>query len=100
MKLVEETINSLGNRLNKLSSLASKGVHQEFTLIEAESCLMWTFFLTADFLRIEDGSSGLLSGGKAHPSSGRKCSFAGTQAPPATGTCELPSAPDVSTRCY
>lgn len=64
LKLVEETTNSLGNRLNKLNSLASKGVHQEVTLIEAESCLMWTFFLTADFLRIEDGSSGLLSGSK------------------------------------
>ncbi|MEV4952179.1 hypothetical protein [Paenarthrobacter nitroguajacolicus] len=62
LKLVEETTNSLGNRLNKLNSLASKGVHQEVTLIEAESCLMWTFFLTADFLRIEDGSSGLLNG--------------------------------------
>lgn len=59
VKLVEETIHSLGNRLNKLNSLASKGVHQEVSLIEAESCLMWTFFLTADFLRIEDGSSGL-----------------------------------------
>lgn len=64
VKLVEETVSSLGNRLSKLNSLASKGVHQEVTLIEAESCLMWTFFLTADFLRIEDGSSGLLSGDK------------------------------------
>lgn len=64
LKLVEETTSSLGNRLNKLNSLASKGVHQEVTLIEAESCLMWTFFLTADFLRIEDGSSGILSGGE------------------------------------
>lgn len=61
VKLVEETIQGLGNRLNKLNSLASKGVHQEVSLTEAESCLMWTFFLTADFLRIEDGSSGPLS---------------------------------------
>lgn len=64
VKLVEETMNSLGNRISKLNSLASKGVHQDVTLVEAESCLMWTFFLTADFLRIEDGSSGLLSGDK------------------------------------
>lgn len=61
VKLVEETIQGPGNRLNKLNSLASKGVHQEVSLIEAESCLMWTFFLTADFLRIEDGSASLLS---------------------------------------
>lgn len=64
VKLVEETIQGLGNRLNKLNSLASRGVHQEVSLVEAESCLMWTFFLTADFLRIEDGSSSLLSDSK------------------------------------
>jgi hypothetical protein len=56
VKLVEETLKSLGNRLNKLNSLSSKGVHSEVSLMEAESTLMWTFFLTADFLRIEDGS--------------------------------------------
>ncbi|MFF2842449.1 hypothetical protein [Paenarthrobacter sp. NPDC057981] len=65
VKLVEENIHSLGNRLNKLNSLASKGVHQEVSLIEAESCLMWAFFLTADFLRIEDGTSSLLNEDKA-----------------------------------
>jgi hypothetical protein len=40
--IVEETIQSLGNRLNKLNSLSSKGVHNEASLIKAESCLMWT----------------------------------------------------------
>lgn len=56
VKLVEETLKSLENRLNKLNSLSSKGVHSEVSLMEAQSTLMWTFFLTADFLRIEDGS--------------------------------------------
>lgn len=56
VKLVEETLKGLGNRVIKLNSLSSKGVHNEVSLMEAESCLMWTFFLTADFLRIEDGS--------------------------------------------
>ncbi|MBT2520913.1 hypothetical protein [Arthrobacter sp. ISL-28] len=64
VKLVEETLQGLGNRLNKLNSLASKGVHQEVSVVEAESCLTWTFFLTADFLRLEDGTSGLITADK------------------------------------
>ncbi|WP_427135095.1 hypothetical protein [Pseudarthrobacter sp. S9] len=68
VRLVEEAVEGLGHRLNKLNSLSSKGVHDEVSLVEAESCLMWTFFLVADLLRIEDGSIGLLSDHQNAPS--------------------------------
>lgn len=54
--LVKETLKGLGNRLNRLNELSSKGVHNEVSFAEAETCLMWTYLTTADFLRIADGT--------------------------------------------
>ncbi|MFJ1511847.1 hypothetical protein [Cellulosimicrobium funkei] len=55
--LVKETLRGLGNRLARLNELSSKGVHDEVSSAEAETCLMWTYLTAADFLRIADGTS-------------------------------------------
>lgn len=59
--VVKEAINSLDSRLKALDSLASKGVHDEVTVAEAETCVAQTYLLAADFLRLADGTSALLS---------------------------------------
>ncbi|MDX8145004.1 hypothetical protein SK854_23040 [Lentzea sp. BCCO 10_0061] len=58
--VIQKTLDSLGARLKSLDSLASKGVHDEVTAAEAETCIVWTYLLAADVVRIADGSSALL----------------------------------------
>jgi hypothetical protein len=55
--LVKETMRSLGARLQRLTELSSKGVHDEVDRVEAETCVMWTYLTAADILRIADGTS-------------------------------------------
>lgn len=55
--LIQSTITDLSARLKHLDGLASKGVHDEVTASEAETCLVSTYMLAADLLRIADGSS-------------------------------------------
>lgn len=59
-KVLDTTLSSLVSRLKALDSLASKGVHGEVTSAEAETCIMWTYMLASDFLRLADGESSLL----------------------------------------
>lgn len=56
-EVVQETLRSLGHRLRALNGLASKGVHNEVSLAEAENCVAWTYMLAADVLRIADGTA-------------------------------------------
>jgi hypothetical protein len=56
-KAVQETLRSLGDRLKRLDNLSSKGVHDEVSVIEAETCMLWTYLTAADFLRIADGTT-------------------------------------------
>lgn len=58
--VITKTVDSLGARLKSLDSLASKGVHDEVSAAEAEACIVWTYLLAADFVRIADGTSALL----------------------------------------
>ncbi len=51
---------SLGARLKSLDSLASKGIHDDVTAAEAETCVVWTYLLAADLIRLADGTSALL----------------------------------------
>ncbi|REC97506.1 hypothetical protein DEU35_1997 [Microbacterium sp. AG157] len=57
---MQKTLDSLGGRLKSLDALASKGVHDTVTTAEAEMCVVWTYMLAADLLRLEDGTSALL----------------------------------------
>lgn len=56
-EVIQETLRSLGLRLKALNGLASKGVHDEVSLAEAENCVAWTYMLAADVLRIADGTA-------------------------------------------
>lgn len=58
--VIQKTLDSLGARLKSLDSLASKGVHDEVNAAEAETCIVWTYLLAADIVRVADGSSALL----------------------------------------
>lgn len=59
---VVQIVGDLSNRLNALDGLASKGVHAEVTQAEAETCVVWTYMLAGDIVRIADGTSALLLG--------------------------------------
>ncbi|UKA49263.1 hypothetical protein LFT48_17780 [Arthrobacter sp. FW305-123] len=56
-KVLGETLASYGKRISNLDSMANKGVHSDVTSFEAEQCVIWTFMLAADLLRIADGTS-------------------------------------------
>lgn len=66
--VVQTTLDSLGARLRSLDSLASKGVHDTVSSAEAETCIVWTYLLAADIVRIADGSSPLLDPDDSAPS--------------------------------
>lgn len=55
--VLQKLLDELGSRLNSLDSLASKGVHTDVSVREAETCVLWTYMLAGDLVRIEDGSS-------------------------------------------
>jgi hypothetical protein len=53
---LKEEISSIGNRLEKINALASKGVHDYLTKSEVKSLTMRTYILIGDLLRIESDS--------------------------------------------
>lgn len=57
---VVQIVSDLSARLNALDGLASKGVHDDVTQAEAETCVVWTYMLAGDIVRIADGTSALL----------------------------------------
>lgn len=59
--VVQKTLDSLGSRLKSLDALASKGVHEDVSAAEAETCILWTYLLAGDLVRIADGTSALVS---------------------------------------
>lgn len=56
-KVMGDTLASYGRRITNLDSMANKGVHNDVTAAEAEQCVIWSFMLVADLLRIADGTS-------------------------------------------
>ncbi|WP_100485020.1 hypothetical protein [Mycobacteroides abscessus] len=61
-QVVVQILGDLYGRLNALDGLASKGVHDDVTQAEAELCVVWTYMLAGDIVRIADGTSGFLVG--------------------------------------
>lgn len=59
--VLQKTLDGLGARLKSLDALASKGVHDDVTAAEAETCVVWTYMLAADLIRLADGTSALLA---------------------------------------
>lgn len=56
-KVLGDTLASYGKRISNLDSMANKGVHSDVSAAEAEQCVIWSFMLAADLLRIADGTS-------------------------------------------
>jgi hypothetical protein len=52
---VVRIVGDLYSRLNALDGLASKGVHDEVTQAEAETCVVWTYMLAGDIVRMPMG---------------------------------------------
>lgn len=57
---IAQIVSDLYSRVNALDGLASKGVHDNVTQAEAETCVVWTYMLAGDIVRIADGTSALL----------------------------------------
>jgi hypothetical protein len=47
-------LEDLGHRLDKAYDLACKGVHASISELEANQCVMQTYLLIADILRLTD----------------------------------------------
>lgn len=54
--VVEGVLASFAQRLGALNSLASKGVHAAVTAAEVDLCVVQTYLLTGELLRLSDGS--------------------------------------------
>lgn len=65
--VLQDLLDQLGTRLSNLDSLASKGVHDDVSVREAEMCVLWTYMLAGDLVRIADGSSAHLQDDKLSP---------------------------------
>lgn len=62
-EVLKEVINDLGKRLSALNSLASKGVHDTVTAAEVDTCVIQTYLLVGEVLRVAGGQSALQIGG-------------------------------------
>ena len=59
-KLILAEINQLGARIDKIYEFINKGVHDRVSQTEGEQCMMHTYIIVGDVLRIEDGTSAIL----------------------------------------
>lgn len=50
--LILDTVQELGRRLDDLDALANKGLHANVTLAEADQCILQTYLLVGDLLRL------------------------------------------------
>jgi hypothetical protein len=51
----------LGRRVDRLNDLSSKGVHSDVSPFEVQQCVLQTYLLVGDLLRLAEGNSGLES---------------------------------------
>ena len=58
-ELLLASVQDLGNRIDRLYNLASKGVHAEVSDFEVNQCLIQTYILVGDLLRIADKQSAI-----------------------------------------
>jgi hypothetical protein len=59
--LIAADISDFGTRLTALNALSSKGVHAQVTQAEVDLCLIRTYLIAGDLLRIRGGSSAALT---------------------------------------
>ena len=58
-ELLLANVQDLGNRIDRLYKLTNKGVHAEVSVFEVNQCLIQTYILVGDILRIEDKQSAI-----------------------------------------
>jgi hypothetical protein len=54
-------VKALGERLDALNDLSSKGVHAQVSAAEVDQCLIQTYLAVGDLLRLADADSGALA---------------------------------------
>lgn len=59
-KLIELQVEELCKRIDRLNELSSKGVHSDVSPFEVHQCVLQTYLLVGDLLRLAEGSSGLV----------------------------------------
>jgi hypothetical protein len=59
-ELLVSQIGALGERLDALTRLTSKGVHADVSAAEVDQCLIQTYLAAGDLLRLADGRSAVL----------------------------------------
>lgn len=60
-KLLTSIVNDLGNRIDKIYELTNKGVHAEVSEFEVNQCVIQTYLITGDLLRLSEDSSAISS---------------------------------------
>lgn len=60
-KVVLAQIEDIGNRIDKIYDLASKGVHADVSEVEVNQCVIQTYLLIGDLLRLNDETSAIAS---------------------------------------
>ena len=60
-KLLESIVNDLGNRIDKIYELTNKGVHAEVSEFEVNQCVIQTYLIAGDLLRLSEDSSAISS---------------------------------------
>lgn len=58
--LLVQQVREIAQRLDALNALSSKGVHADVSADEVDRCLIHTYLLAGDLLRLADGDSGVL----------------------------------------
>ena len=56
--VVQAALNDIDARLKALNELASKGVHADVTTYEVDTCVVQTYLVVADVLRIRERTAG------------------------------------------
>lgn len=59
--LLSLQVEELGRRVDRLNELSSKGVHSDVSPFEVQQCVLQTYLLVGDLLRLAEGNSGLES---------------------------------------
>lgn len=60
-RLLESIVNDLGNRIDKIYELTNKGIHAEVSEFEVNQCVIQTYLITGDLLRLSEDSSAISS---------------------------------------
>ncbi len=66
-EMLMASVKSVGHRLDHLNHLSSKGVHAVVGEREVEQCIIQTYLVVGDLLRLDDGTSGLQGGTELSP---------------------------------